>query len=347
MTTPMDSIKGAFEDVQNLLWNPPTDKFGKDEFLQTHTINRIDEKIKHLIKNDIFSKEDKDALSDLNTELEELDKLEKSGKKINLRDPAFEKLGKKVQQLRNKILDKAKAQQKPTKASILRDQSMAGRPGILINRFLDEKSLEQLGLTEGDLKLSAEKEEESRQQLHVLSDLYICITKSLDKDPKTSKDPEQAATRKFFEGLDQASSTLEKIASFVDFMNKNSRIQSVEQLNISSIDLSRIQNLNLSLPNLKTVIVVGGSLTKVPEFISKSTKLESLDLSANLITQLPDWVANFSKLEKLTLKYNELKELPKGIDLTKLKSFSFTGNPLSEQAKKELESIERHSKSKG
>ena len=342
MASPLDSFKGAFDDLQKVIWNPATIGSDKEEYLQPDAINEINTKIHNLANKDIFK--------DNKAELESIEKQFKAlGDKINLRDPAFEEIGNNIQKLRNRILEReAKAIPPEPKAGTSRGQLPLGSLtstsyGKQIHTFLGTEDIEALGQTDGRVKRAAIKEAEQRKELQGYETFINGFYKYKDFDLKQSgkKNYERvvAEKNKFLEGLKQKDTTAEKIAACINFINNNPVIQDSDVLFLPNQDLSQFVNDKLKFPNVTTIRLFQCRLTKVPDFISKCDNLECLHLGQNSITDLPPWLFNLKRLRELELQYNKITKLTDGIEGSKLKKIDLRENPLSDDSKKYLGSI--------
>lgn len=64
------------------------------------------------------------------------------------------------------------------------------------------------------------------------------------------------------------------------------------------------------LSNLKSLRLIGSSLTSLPDSIGKLKNLVLLDLSNNLLTSLPDSIGDLVSLRWLNLHNNHINKLP-------------------------------------
>ncbi|KAM1597854.1 hypothetical protein PS2_032715 [Malus domestica] len=96
-------------------------------------------------------------------------------------------------------------------------------------------------------------------------------------------------------------------------------LNDIQQLkNLSSLDLSynslsinyTLTNSSHSFPNITTLKLVAGNLTRIPSFLRSQSKLNTLDLSQNQIHgEIPNWIWRLSNLVQLNLSCNSLETL--------------------------------------
>ncbi|KAM2625427.1 hypothetical protein TB1_032295 [Malus domestica] len=97
-------------------------------------------------------------------------------------------------------------------------------------------------------------------------------------------------------------------------------LNDIQQLkNLSSLDLSynslsinytETNSSHSSFPNITTLKLVAGNLTRIPSFLRSQSKLSTLDLSQNQIHgEIPNWIWRLSNLVQLNLSCNSLETL--------------------------------------
>lgn len=84
----------------------------------------------------------------------------------------------------------------------------------------------------------------------------------------------------------------------------------LEELNMSGARINEISESFFNFYNLKKLDISNNFLTKIPDNISKSNKLEILFLNSNPIKELPKFIQNLLKLQELNLKNTNLSSLP-------------------------------------
>ncbi|GGX33692.1 leucine-rich repeat domain-containing protein [Aquimarina muelleri] len=107
--------------------------------------------------------------------------------------------------------------------------------------------------------------------------------------------------------------------------------ESVESLDLSSQNLTKLPNSIGKLVNLKNLVLSRNHLTKLPETIANLKDLKSLTLDQNKLIELPKNIGYLKSLEYLSAEENQLYKLPKSIgDLEALTMLIVSKNNLTE-----------------
>ena len=96
MSSDLNSIKNAFNNVQPLIWNPETNKEG--HVTEKH-LSKIDAGIQNLIEVGVLGEEERKELRSIQTDYQKLI----HGKAITERD--LDPISSRIQKIRNKMLE--------------------------------------------------------------------------------------------------------------------------------------------------------------------------------------------------------------------------------------------------
>jgi len=105
------------------------------------------------------------------------------------------------------------------------------------------------------------------------------------------------------------------------------KIDSLEALVLSQVDLSSFPDFIKQLKDLKILNLSSNQITLVPDYIGDFSKLEELDLSRNLIQILPESIGKLKSLTSLKISSNKLKSIPDQIgEIISMKTLEIEDN---------------------
>ena len=105
------------------------------------------------------------------------------------------------------------------------------------------------------------------------------------------------------------------------------KIDSIEALVLSQVDLSSFPDFIKQLKDLKILDLSSNQITLLPDNIGDFSKLEELDLSRNLIQFLPESIGKLKSLTSLKISSNKLKSIPDQIgEITSMKTLEIEDN---------------------
>jgi hypothetical protein len=88
-------------------------------------------------------------------------------------------------------------------------------------------------------------------------------------------------------------------------------ITQIKSMDLIGDSLTNLPNFVVSLTNLQELILKNNKLTVIPNSIERLTNLQILDLSYNKLTNLPNSIGKLCNLQKLDLTHNKLRSLPR------------------------------------
>jgi len=94
------------------------------------------------------------------------------------------------------------------------------------------------------------------------------------------------------------------------FPQSISRLQMLEEVNLSSNNLTEIPSFILDLPRLKVLHIAENRITSLPDSIGRLTNLERLYVGKNALTTIPSQISQLSNLKVLSLANNQLQSVP-------------------------------------
>lgn len=94
------------------------------------------------------------------------------------------------------------------------------------------------------------------------------------------------------------------------FPQTMTRLQMLEEVNLSSNNLTEIPPFILELPRLKVLHIAENRLTSIPESIGRLTTLERLYVGKNCLTSIPRQISQISGLKILSVANNQLQSVP-------------------------------------
>merc|ERR1711953_357657 len=109
-----------------------------------------------------------------------------------------------------------------------------------------------------------------------------------------------------------------------------SRLQMLEELNLSSNNLSEFPTFILELPRLRVLHLAENKISSLPIEISRLSNLERLYLGNNRLTNIPPQISQIHGLKILSLANNHMQAVPVEIgDLTNLISLQLHQNKIN------------------
>ena len=115
----------------------------------------------------------------------------------------------------------------------------------------------------------------------------------------------------------------------IDFSEFEGSKYSLEEIWIRDNNLRKVEGISNHFERLKVLDLGGNLLTDFPEDIQLPA-LVSLDLDANQLTTLPEFLTSTTKLKTLNLSGNQLAAFELSPSLRKLKALDLSDNPLKE-----------------
>jgi len=94
------------------------------------------------------------------------------------------------------------------------------------------------------------------------------------------------------------------------FPQSMQRLQMLEEVNLSSNNLTEIPSFILDLPRIKVLHIAENKITSLPEKIGQMTSLERLYVGKNGLVNIPRQISQISNLKVLSLANNSLQSVP-------------------------------------
>lgn len=116
-----------------------------------------------------------------------------------------------------------------------------------------------------------------------------------------------------------------------DFWEKILRLEKLESLCLSGLNITALPEEIGRLRNLRTLSVSNNLLEFLPGSIGLLSRLEKLDLSGNRLSSLPEGLSKLSQLRVLRIADNKFEKYPAPVDgLYRLERLEMDGNNISE-----------------
>jgi len=103
------------------------------------------------------------------------------------------------------------------------------------------------------------------------------------------------------------------------------QLRGIKTLNVRENSLRSLPYLVGALPDLQELILDGNDIAELPDSVCGFKSLVTLSISRNRLQRFPQELKRVDSLMELFANDNKLEELA-GIDLSKLRKWSFTGN---------------------
>jgi Leucine-rich repeat (LRR) protein len=121
-----------------------------------------------------------------------------------------------------------------------------------------------------------------------------------------------------------------------DIINRLNEFPNLEQLQISRTTQVHIPNSIGNLQNLQILDLSNNTIRSLSNRIGNLRNLQGLYLNNNQIEELPETIGNLTRLTDLDISDNLIEFLPQSItNLSSLITFTYNGNPFSEQEETE------------